>query len=87
MRFYVQDPHVDGLAVIDRERSTMIISSFGDVQNDARAGLWSVARALNAATDPNYTDAMGRADIFRAVHPNLQWRVIKYLAEEILRCE
>lgn len=78
MRFYVQDPHVHGLAVLDRRESVLVISSFGDTGNEARAALETVALALNAATDPDYQGP--KTDAFKNVYPPLNWRVIQYLS-------
>lgn len=80
VRFYVQKPHVDGLAVLDRDRSALVISSFGDTCEEAERALKTVATALNAATCPRRS--MYATDAFKGVHDSLNWRVIEYLALE-----
>jgi hypothetical protein len=83
MRFYVQDPHIDGLAVIDRETGSMIISSFGDTGEWARSTLQILANSLNAAVDPDYDRP--RTDAFKDVcHTPLAWRCIEHLSLLIL---
>ena len=79
-RFYVQEPHVDGLAVLDREKSTMIISSFGDRDHNAWVALTAVADALNAATDRTYPYATNEFKRVQWEAPELVWRVIEYLS-------
>lgn len=70
-RFYVQEPHSDGLAVIDRELGTMVISSFGDTAYPAKMSLDAVAAALNAATDPSYPYATNEFKRSSMMHPTL----------------
>jgi hypothetical protein len=82
MRFYVQDPHIDGLAVLDRQDSSMVISSFGDASQVALEALQTVAKALNAATDP--TSQGSRTDAFKRVYSDLNRRVIEKLSEIIM---
>lgn len=77
-RFYVQDPHIDGLAVIDCEQHSMVISSFGDREDRARTMLQALADCLNAATDPDYEGA--RTDAYKACPDVLKWRAIEHLA-------
>ena len=79
-RFFVQNPHFEGLAVLDRKTGSLVISSFGDTGELAEEALKAVAAALNAATNgtyPNPTDEYKRLSIEA---PSLQWRVIDYLA-------
>lgn len=88
-RFYVRDDLLDGLALIDRERDTLVVTSYGDRAQPAREALQTAADCLNAATDPDWgrrERAPGRArtDMFKAVTNivggALAWRVIEYLS-------
>lgn len=84
-RFYVQEPHIDGLAVIDRELSTLVVSSFGDTGYHAKVALDAVAACLNAATDRTYPYASNEFKRLQHEAPDLVWRVIEHLAFLYLR--
>lgn len=75
-RFYVQKPHVDGLAVIDGEKHALVISSFGDTSDRALDQLERFAAGLNAALSTDWR----RTDHFKAIPAPLMWRAVEWLA-------
>lgn len=82
-RFYLQEPHIDGLAVLDRYTSSLVISSFGDTSDQARGPLEAVAACLNAATDETYPAATNEFKRLERDAPMLVWRVVEWLAHII----
>lgn len=77
-RFYVQNPHIDGLAVIDRNKHALVVTSFGDTSDFALDHLERFAAGLNAATSPQYS--LYETDAYKAIPDVLMWRAVEWLS-------